>query len=391
MSLWLLVSRDPLIFRDGKPFTANPGERAKSLAFPFPSTVAGSVRTLIGTNPKTGIFNLQPQQLEGLKKRIVRGPILVELSHTDTIQEMFFPAPMDALLVEEKGQQVFRYALLPFRAPQGAKTDLDDLNLIGPSKHVKEKPFLHAPLFWRWTEMQKWLKGEADGPIADPDSLGIIGAERESRSHVSIQPDVQVSREGALFQTSGMEFIRVKFDQENRMMDANSLALAVEIDEDADIKEGLFYLGGERRLAHWQRTQTILEKCPDTIKEKIIQQKHCRLILATPAYFEGGYLPANWTNDFGIIVQAVAVRRYQTVSGWDYETNTQKPTRRLAPAGSVYFLKFNEKTKEADIRIFIDSVWLKAISDDEQARNDGFGLALLGAWDGTVHEMEATK
>ena len=57
-----------------------------------------------------------------------------------------------------------------------------------------------------------------------------------------------------------------------------------------------------------------------------------------------------------------------------------KPTRRLAPAGSVYFL---ELTGADDaIGRFVDAVWLQAISDDEQDQRDGFGLALLGAWDG---------
>ena len=51
MSLWLIVPRDPLIFRDGKPFTATPGERSNSLGFPFPSTLAGAVRTLVGADP----------------------------------------------------------------------------------------------------------------------------------------------------------------------------------------------------------------------------------------------------------------------------------------------------------------------------------------------------
>ena len=44
MTLWIIEPRDPLIFGDGKPFSAIPGARAKSLLFPHPPTLAGSMR-----------------------------------------------------------------------------------------------------------------------------------------------------------------------------------------------------------------------------------------------------------------------------------------------------------------------------------------------------------
>jgi len=90
--------------------------------------------------------------------------------------------------------------------------------------------------------------------------------------------------------------------------------------------------------------------------------------------------------DFNIKIIAAALSRYQTISGWDYEKGTPKPTRRLVPAGSVYFLNLEGV---ADIEAFVNAVWLQAISDDDQSRLDGFGLALLGAWDGVMRNMEA--
>jgi len=57
MTLWTLIPRDPLIFRDGRPFSADAGARAKSLAFPYPSTTTGAVRTSVGTDPITGRFD----------------------------------------------------------------------------------------------------------------------------------------------------------------------------------------------------------------------------------------------------------------------------------------------------------------------------------------------
>ena len=44
MKLWKINPRDPLIFRDGRPFHADASVKASTMAFPYPSTIAGAVR-----------------------------------------------------------------------------------------------------------------------------------------------------------------------------------------------------------------------------------------------------------------------------------------------------------------------------------------------------------
>ena len=374
MSLWLIVPRDPLIFRDGKPFTATPGERSNSLGFPFPSTLAGAVRTLVGPDHKNGY---DQNRVETLKAISMRGPALVELTADGQISNWFFPAPADALLVEDRAsQQVKRYALAPIKLPDGAVTDMEGLALVGTASHVKDKPYKRAPHYWDQKTMEAWLD-EAKGGVVEPKTMGLSELTRETRTHDSIDPATQSSREGALFQTSGMEFVRTELNTEDRLKEAYSLALALETD--ADLKGGTDFLGGERRVVRWQKTQSALPKCPEAVKQKIMERKHCRLILATPAHFEKGFLPTRLKKDFNVKVTAAALSRYQTISGWDYAKaggGEPKPTRRLVPAGSVYFL---DLSGVADIEAFVNAVWLQAISDDDQSRCDGFGLALLGA------------
>ncbi|MGC1378515.1 MAG: type III-B CRISPR module-associated Cmr3 family protein, partial [Anaerolineales bacterium] len=65
----------------------------------------------------------------------------------------------------------------------------------------------------------------------------------------------------------------------------------------------------------------------------------------------------------------------------------QKASRRLAPAGSVYFLKLTSDDP-GTIEQFIKNTWLQNISDKDQDRRDGFGLALLGVWDGKSVDLE---
>ncbi len=385
MSLWLLVPRDPLIFRDGKPFSAIPGERSKSIPFPYPVTLAGAARTRQGIDQTSGEFD--KSRVKELKKVKVRGPVLVELDHHGHVDSWFFPAPADALLVMKNGTPT-RYSLAPLAMPAGAFCDLDAKNLVGPAVNVKDKPLSDPPRYWNWEQIKAWLEKTTDGKIS-PDELGIQGPVRETRTHVSILADTQAALSGALFQTSGLEFVRIKQNgnELTKLDTVRSLALALETD--ADFAEGLGFVGGEHRVTHWEKAQgNPLPKLPDSVKQKIIEQGHCRLILATPAYFEQGYLPSDLgvPNHVTVTVQATALPRYQTVSGWDYELGKPKPTCRLVPAGSVYFLKL-EGDKDA-IANFLDMLWLRPVSDESQFRTDGFGLALFGTWGGNLRTME---
>lgn len=370
MSLKLIIPRDPLIFRDGKPFTAVPGERAKSIPFPFPATVAGTVRTREGT--KNGEFD--KTKIKSLLEDItMRGPFLVEVDEDKNIK-WYFPIPADALQISKSEI----YSLAPIEFENGLSNLENDLTLIGTKAVIKDKPMKEPPLYWNWELVQAWLlnpDGELDLANA------IKGPESETRTHVSIDKGTQTALSGALFQTSGMEFI--KRNKGETLSQVKQLALAIETS--ATFDEGVASLGGERRVVYLESSSTPLPTCDEEIKNQILLDKHCRLMLVTPAYFEKNYLPEQLKQAYSLEIAGVALPRYQTISGWDYEKTAPKETRRLVPAGSVYFIKFNDKSK---IESFIKETWLQSICEKEsQDARDGFGIALLGTWNGAVRKF----
>jgi len=386
MTLWLIVPRDPLIFRDGKPFTSIPGERSKSMVFPFPSTTTGAVRTRAGTDPSTGKF--ASNRIPELLQTPIRGPILVEMDENGKFKKdgWLFPAPADALLVQKQpGEEPWRYWLSPIEIPAGSISDMKGLNPVGPATNIKGKPLSQPPRYWNWIQYQAWLDEPLDEQITLK-SLGIKGPERENRTHVSVDAASQTGLPGRLFQTSGMEFVKSgeKNNSTTPLKDLQSLALALETS--ADLQDGVGFLGGESRFASWQKSEVKLPDFPAETRNKILNQGSCRLILTTPALFEKGFLPAWLEQTYGVEVVAAAVPRYQTISGWDYKLRSPKPTRRLTPTGSVYFLK--PKSGVSLSEKFLDEIWMHTISDDEQSRLDGFGMALLGTWDGNLKKME---
>lgn len=390
MSLWLIEPRDPLIFRDGRPFGNTPGARAQSLPFPFPSTIAGGMRTNAGTDPASGRFD--KTKIDQLLTYYIRGPLLITLNRDGGIREWYLPAPNDVLLLKaDTDSRGKRLRLQPLQMDSHIVSDLDNFHLavVGPTADVPEKPHTKPPPFWKWAAYSEWLLApRSDVQVGDLADFGQVGLVREFRTHVSIDPRLQAASEGALFQTSGLEFVHTGSGREQPVLSRiEQLALAVETD--APLREGLAFMGGERRVIRWDKAQINLPDCPPDVRQKIVKQRHCRLLLATPGCFEQGFLPT-WvlTSTAGVTatVKAAAVQRYQTVSGWDYALGNPKPTKRLTPAGSVYFLALDGD--DDAINNFITDVWMRNISDDSQDRLDGFGLALLGTWNGDLAEME---
>jgi len=376
MPTWIIEPRDPLIVRDGRPFGPTPGARAASLPFPFPSTLAGAVRTQVGRDAD-GVFDVR--RIDEVKRIAVSGPLLVELDEVNAVRRWLVPAPADTLLLDldppHKDRAICK-RLVPLHLPSGAQTNLPGgLKPVGLARPDPRKP--RGPRFWYWDGFSHWLTSPREGEVALPE-LGHDGPVPEQRTHVRIRPDTSTAEEGALFQTHGLEFT-----QHSRQR------LALAVITDGILHPDLAPLGGERRLVSWRQSQDTPPACPAAVRDAIIQNAACRVVLLTPAHFAQGHHP-DWLLQprAGVspVLVAMAVQRAQVASGWDLEWGRPKPTRRLAPAGTVLFLRLQGDLSA--IAQWADGLWMQCISDAEQDRRDGFGLAVLGTWSGALEEME---
>ena len=119
------------------------------------------------------------------------------------------------------------------------------------------------------------------------------------------------------------------------------------------------------------------------------------MILASPAIFAQGWKPGWLDHDLTgqppgspdntkVRLVAACVGRWQAISGWSLEKGTAGPkaVRRAVPARSVYCFEI----LEGDIAAIAEKLWLHPVSDNEQDRRDGFGLALWGKWDWASNE-----
>lgn len=367
----LIEPRDPLIVRDGRPFSSSPGARARSLPFPLPQTLAGAVRTRIGLAQGLSF----PEAADQVRQIGIRGPLLAEWQGGGW--RLMAPAPADCVLLTE-GENHYLYRLLPLSLGDGVQTNLPEgLHPVGvPRPNSKSKP-VAMPSFWGWSAFEKWLLEPPGKAEISRESLGHDGPVGEVRTHLKLEPATQTAEEGFLFQTSGLEFTR-KIGESSRRL---ALALWTE-----GAPSGVFPLGGERRLATWWAHTLDKPEPPQGLLAHLKLDRAARVIFLTPAVLEKGYLPRG-CSFHGARAEAVALGRATTASGWDLEYHRPKPSRRLVPAGSVYFVRFPDWS-EAEIETWLQEVWMQNLSDTTQDRLDGFGLAAVGSWTGKNEVLE---
>ncbi len=226
-----------------------------------------------------------------------------------------------------------------------------------------------------------------------PHELGVAGLPREYRTHVKINPDTSTAEESMLFETEGLVFLHNP-SEEKKLSAARELGLLARVEAEGlplDALTGFHPLGGERRLAAWVlgSKEIAIPKPPERLIQTIQRTKRARLILATPAHLDSNppYLPPMEPShvftlaDLRVKLVAAAVGRPVTVSGWDLLEESPKPSRRLVPAGSVYFIELQGDPGMEAIKEWVEALWLRPLPlQPQEDQHDGFGLTVLGAW-----------
>jgi CRISPR-associated protein Cmr3 len=76
-----ITAHDPIIARDGRPFGIGQGIRMRSLDWPYPSVLAGSLRTMLGKLNGGFLRNNINNLLEDLLDIHIAGPLPLKDSY----------------------------------------------------------------------------------------------------------------------------------------------------------------------------------------------------------------------------------------------------------------------------------------------------------------------
>ena len=384
-----LTPLSPLIARDSRPFGAGQGNRVRSMDWISPSVIAGAVRTAVWKANDT----LTPEQLKTIE--VCGGfPVLNE--------RIYLPRPLDALIrkTDKATGTTDVLRIRPMSGSAGVQMPHADLVPSAPVGMPEEdfKPE-SGDAFWPLATMAQWLGCDDDQSVSMKID-GLPTPAKEDRTNVTILPESGAAEDSKLFTTTGLDFVRKPKEgaSEGRLSQMR-IGVRVNFGEDvwadfgnhAPLPERLLVpLGGERRLAEVRATEADkgFWEVPQSLSWE--GKKGLRMVLATPAIFEKGWLPGwLWEKDgnligtipgSGVSVRLISavVGRWKPLSGWSYEKgrNGPKALRRMVPAGSVYFFEVLKGGEG------IADLWLHSVCDCEQDGRDGFGLALWGCWRG---------
>ncbi|HEX5502605.1 MAG TPA: type III-B CRISPR module-associated Cmr3 family protein, partial [Thermomicrobiales bacterium] len=308
----LLQGRDPLIFRDARPFTNAPGGRATTLPWPLPQTIAGALRTHIG-NTLGNSFAWDQAGAVQARTWALKGPLLAVRWAEGDAWQVYVPAPRDALIYTPRGQHgKSPYPLRPkSQIPAGA--GVSPFSGIAKPLHPIEmaeqdlKPDDDVAMFWALDQALAWLADPR--PVTAPaDEQQYKGLPTDTRVHVGIDKDTLTNREGALFTTSGLDFARAPQrhynGQQGRWDETPATGLLCRMSAPPEWAPGPAFLplGGERRLADLIAAPPELWPAPDQLPVAAhldrlaacfaaMRQPRLRLQLVTPAIFANGWLP----------------------------------------------------------------------------------------------------
>lgn len=402
MTSYLIESLAPLVFRSGKPFGSQ--SSAQDVIFPLPSAAAGLVRALaIGQGKLT--VNNQPLDHNTIKtdenyQKILntrsRGPFLVSFDDSVKQDEQTFdilvPKPANALYVEN---QLVRLSPKPFDGGEQGLCGSDLPNGLLPvqmEEYSQGKPQSGA-MYWTLSDLLAWQQGE-NLTFEQIENNGLKQLPIDIRTHVAIDDDTLGSVDGKLFQTASFDLSHQRHDdyfkpETKEVWSSKRFGFMVQSEQELSIDLATF--GGERRLSHFRQIPALDLYGNDKINQRwqhIQKNKGFSLTFLTPCIFAKGYLPA-WIDEnsmTGILpntpvkvqLKAVAIDRWQGVSGWDSILWKPKATRKAVCAGSVYWFEIlNPDQLTVDILQMLENwQW----SDHQQDKNDGFGVALLSVW-----------
>ena len=386
----VITPRDPLLFRDGRPFGQPGVAQTGGLKWPRPSTLAGMVRTFVGFSSDEDYFADGPQRGDHIKaiRQVGLGLFLPALGTGEGLG-LCLPVPADAVAfspsnmrhVADKPLNI--KALIPKELDAGEGTDISWPNWLYPWMDEQEKP-QQMPL-WHWEHYEKWLVSNSldlpDGCILSSD-LGLGEQETEERTHVCIDGASGTAAESLIFVTRGCGF-----SPETRIV------AQVQTDNEYTPAElDMASLGGDRRLVQVNWGQNLVP-WPQLPKEVGKNVRGLRLILATPGMFEGGWAPSwllaslennSWervpNTEIRLRLCSACVPRFVPSHGWDMARDkfgAPKPMRKAVPAGAVYFVEAHEET---DLKKVAETLWNTSLCEDRQDALDGFGRILVGNW-----------
>ncbi len=392
---------DVLFARGNKSF-GDPGSYGASLVPPWPSVVAGALRSRILVEDKTDLAAFAAGKLTHPILGTPEQPGVFRLRafhlarrFADGRTELLAPPPADLVIsepaatgVKEKGEKTLVQMISP--TPLSVNKSGWTSSYPLPLHPVLRQKLRTKPADRRWLTESGWKK-YLDGKV-DLIQDDLIDTKRlwdvDVRVGVGLEAATRAAAEGRLFTVEAVAFLKREHGVD---YDVGFLVAVAGLPQDDSLRPGVLRLGGDGRAAALEAVPEY--KLPEPDYERFAAERKCRLILATPGIFQKGWLPDGVKKEkeesgpvFHFELQGVrgklvaaCVPRAEVISGWNLAKGFPKEAQRAVPAGAVYWLDELEARPEDLKRLAESGLWAEPCPHP-QRRAEGFNLVWVAAW-----------
>lgn len=391
-----LVSRDGFFCKDGRGWFTSASGRLRGLPWPLPQTLLGTLRTAWGrwlevTTPRGP---LTPDEWVAVTRDVRLGASVVARrapGGTWCRTSRVWPVPADCLFVEGGGS--LRLSPTPLPRNVGVLSTCDDpgrASLWMSRSPTREKP-ARAPRGFAEADLAQWV-GESPPRNADQIERDVPSPATRVDVHLAIDPLRGTGEDGMLFSTEVVEALTATTDGSGDGPSEWATILAAWLPGgDEHWGEEIFQIGADGRLARGEVMQSDLLAPPAGFEDAWSRgSAGLRLLAVTPLQFRAGWLPDGfaWDASRGVIgghlpgvegailLRGACVGRPQPMSGWDMRARAPKLTRRLVPAGSVFFFE-KARAGEPFTAQEARGLWLASLGEDQ---DQGLGSVVPGRW-----------
>lgn len=359
------------------------GEHAAAQLLPWPSVVAGALRSAAlansGYNSGAAITALVREGAELARLLALPGT----RPHSQAFQMGRFslarqlagevhpltPMPADVVATGAPGELTIE-RLSPAPLPVSIQTSATgELAALLKTTH-SEKP-----------RRGLWLSGEGwqaycQGKLPQQKHILDVAQIASRRQSVGIGMDAKMRRveQGQLYTAEHIE-LHSGIGYWARIHNADA----------CQIDSALLRLGGDGHAARLQPASV-----PQPPAPLGALQKHRRfaLVLMSPALFANGNTPASiadghWReHNFSARLVCHLAGRAEVISGWDLHKRRPKPARRFVPTGSVFWFDQFAGEPQALLEHFKTGHWHDPLAESEHRLTEGFNQVQLAAWHG---------
>lgn len=340
MNTLFLEPHDVLYLRGNKLF-GDAGAHGEALMPPWPSMAAGAIRSRLMAENET-VESLADFRLThfGLARR-----------NPDGTAEPLWPLPADVIVTSETLDNATYFKPMPLEGGIASSYALPLLPVFAADKPSKPE----SGLWLNGKGISAWLSGL---PITQDH---LIRASQlwasDTRLGIALDAKKRSAADGKIYTTETIALAK------------NVGFITASTGHSSQLANGdLVRLGGDGRAA---TAHIVTVDTPETDWDRIEKEGRFRLLLTTPGIFADGWQPEG----IPAHLEAAAVSRAETISGWDVLTGKPKAAQRIAPTGSVYWFD-----KLADLQTLKNLVDNGLSLNDPTRRAEGFNHCRIAPW-----------